>query len=97
MRLRRIIALFAVLSPAIVLGQSTGLFLAGSENPDARKVYIVQLQAPAAAELDAAVRAAPSTTAAPDKHRLRFDSTDARVRSYALELQTAQRHGAGWR
>ena len=66
------------------------LRLAGSEDPEESRVYIVQLRAPSAAEEYA--RTARSAPAAAGKPRARIDSSSAAVKQYALGLvETQQR------
>jgi len=84
-------------SPLRDAGSLGGIRLAGSENPGLRKVYIVQLQAPAAASLGASMR---TVAGAPGTSRARFDKTNAAVQEYAAQLAAQQdrvlaRAGAG--
>ncbi len=73
-------------------GDPSNIRLAGAEESGERRVYIVQLQAPAAAEHHAAVTGVASKPSAPDAGRVRFDKNSAFVEAYAAELrQTQQR------
>jgi subtilisin family serine protease len=63
--------------------------LTGSEDPAAARVYIVQLQAPSAAEYHARQMKA-SAPAAAMKPRSRFDRTSAAVEAYTRELADEQ-------
>ena len=65
-----------------------GLQLADSENPAARKTYIVQLEAPPAAEHVAIQSRATAKAAA--QARPRFDKNHPAVQSYAAKLQEQQ-------
>ena len=65
------------------------LRLAGTENPDQTKVYIVQLRAPSAAAKQAVTKAAlrgPARAA----DRTRFDRENPEVRSYVAEIEDEQ-------
>ncbi len=88
--------LFSALAPAGVLaaesqlrdiGHGTNLRLAGTDDAAARKVYIVQLREPSAAELHARIAAAgkPAGSAAP-----RFDKNDPNMQDHAAKLAAAQ-------
>ena len=70
-------------------GSLGGIHLAGTEDPAVRKVYIVQLAAPSAAEYQAAQvsKSARGVAAAP---RARFDKTNPAVESYAAKLTAEQ-------
>lgn len=65
--------------------------LAGGDDPAATKVYIVQLQRPAAAEHFASLYKAAAGPAARNERRNRFDRDNATVRAYASELADEQR------
>ncbi len=66
------------------------LQLAGSEDPDATQVYIVQLQQPSIAEHHARlVRSAP-VAKTPGKQRVRLDRKSAALESYAARLASEQ-------
>ncbi|MCH7834602.1 MAG: protease inhibitor I9 family protein, partial [Proteobacteria bacterium] len=71
-------------------GGPGGIRLAGTENPERRLVYIVQLRAPSAAEYHAslkpAIRAKPLVAA----DRLRFDKNNSAIQSYAAQLGAEQ-------
>ena len=77
-------------SPLMGAGPAAGLFLADSENPSARKTYIVQLVAPPAAEQLVAMRRASSKTGATGATRIRFDKNNAAVRAYTAHLEAQQ-------
>ena len=74
-------------------GPGVGIRLAGSEDVETRKVYIVQLEKPGAAawhtELTAPAKTAGGTPAPVSKPR--FDKNAAAVRDYTLELEDDQR------
>ena len=61
-----------------------------TENPATRKTYIVQLEAPPAAEHVASLRRSTIKFAAPDQPRPRFDRTNASVQSYTARLREQQ-------
>ena len=67
-----------------------GLQLADTAKPEARKTYIVQLEAPPAAEHMASMRRSAFKARAPDRPRRRFDKNNPAVRSYAAKLQEQQ-------
>ena len=101
MQILRYVLLLAALSAPVlaaadaksVLSVARGaanLRLAGTEDPDLQKVYIVQLRAPAAAERHAkSLRAARSAAIGVDA-RQRFDKNSAIIQSYAAELVAVQ-------
>ena len=70
-------------------GSLGGIHLAGTEDPAVRKVYIVQLAGPSAAEYQAAqfAKAGRSVAGAP---RPRFDKLNPAVQSYAAQLAAEQ-------
>ena len=63
------------------------LRLAGTENPEETKVYIVQLQAPAAASKQAVTKAA---LRGPARAAARFDRNNPEVQSYVAQLEDEQ-------
>lgn len=69
-------------------GSPANLRLAGADEQATRKVYIVQLHEPAAAE--AFSRAAAPVKTVPGRRPARFDKTGAGVRDYVQKLQDAQ-------
>ncbi|MDJ0812118.1 MAG: S8 family serine peptidase, partial [Woeseiaceae bacterium] len=96
--LRRLLIL-ALLLPAVSAAQYEselrdagslgGIRLAGSEDENVRKVYIVQLAMPSAAQYHAAQlqAAQPGATTAP---RVRLDQSSAAIQGYTARLQEAQ-------
>ncbi len=77
-------------SPLRDAGIARGLQLAGVDDPDARKVYIVQLRAPSAAEFHSTLY--KTTTAAPvaKPSRTRFDKASPAIATYADKLGAEQ-------
>lgn len=71
-------------------GAPGNIRLEGSDNPAQRKVYIVQLREPAAAEQYAKAAAGLSKTGNPAAARPRFDKSLAAVSSYTEKLRLAQ-------
>ncbi len=71
-------------------GGGGGIRLAGTEDPEHRVVYIVQLRAPSAAEYHASLKPAipggPSLTA----DRSRFDRNNSAIQSYVAQLGVEQ-------
>lgn len=76
-------------SPLRDAGSLGAIRLAGSEDQNIRKVYIVQLAAPSAAQYHAAQlqAAQPGAAAAP---RVRLDKSSAAIQAYTARLQEAQ-------
>ena len=78
-------------------GSLGGIRLAGSDDPTVRKVYIVQLKAPSAADYYGSLRTFASK---PGVARSRFDNSSPIIQEYAARLATEQdktlaRAGAG--
>ncbi|MDJ0909255.1 MAG: S8 family serine peptidase, partial [Woeseiaceae bacterium] len=71
-------------------GDPANIRLAGTEESGERRVYIVQLAAPAAAEYQAAVSSAVVKPVGPDGRRVRFDKSSPFVEAYATELRDVQ-------
>jgi len=71
-------------------GSLGAIRLAGSEDPNARKVYIVQLAMPSAADFHAARLGAVTKAGARRLARVRFDKADAAIQSYAERLLQEQ-------
>ena len=71
-------------------GSLGAIRLAGTEDPNVRKTYIVQLRSPAAAERYAALRATAAKPGAVATPRARFDKSSAAVQSYTAELAEKQ-------
>ncbi len=71
-------------------GDPVNIRLAGTEEAGERRVYIVQLAAPSAAEHHAAVTSTVVKPADPDGRRVRFDKGSAFVEAYATELLDTQ-------
>jgi subtilisin family serine protease len=81
-------------------GSLGAIRLAGTEDPEARKVYIVQLAMPSAAQYHASLVAAAAKPGARATPRVRFDKASAAIQSYTSRLAEAQdkvilRAGAG--
>ena len=106
----RLLPLFLVLVSAVApaeyesqlrdAGSLGGIHLAGTEDPNVRKVYIVQLKDPAAAGHHAILTGAAVKSGVPGASRSRLDKTNAAVQSYAAQLAEKQsavfaRAGAG--
>ena len=68
-------------------GSLGGIRLANSEDPSVRKVYIVQLKAPSAADFDASTRMQAGKTG---MARTRFDKTRPLIQEYAAQLAAQQ-------
>ena len=96
--LRRLVLTVLIL-PALAAGQNETVLrdagslgairLAGSEDPSIRKVYIVQLAEPSAAQYHAAQLSA-AQPGAPAVPRVRLDKSSAAIQSYTSRLQEAQ-------
>jgi len=84
-----IVALSDAESP-LTAGPAGSLQLAETEDPAARKTYIVQLVAPAAAEQLVFMRRTASKAGATGAPRLRFDKSNAAVSAYTAKLQDQQ-------
>ena len=81
-------------------GSLGGIRLAGSEDPNLRKVYIVQLDMPSAAEHHAKVQKITGKPGIGITPRTRFDKTSPAIQSYAARLleqqdKVLQRMGPG--
>jgi subtilisin family serine protease len=77
-------------SPLRDAGSLGAIRLAGSEDQDASKVYIVQLTMPSAAEYHAARAAAATMPGTLPQVRARFDKSAADIQRYTTQLQQAQ-------
>jgi subtilisin family serine protease len=77
-------------SPLRDAGIGRGLQLAGTEDPDARKVFIVQLRTPSAAEYFSALRKTTAALPVQKQPRVRFDKTRPAVANYAEGLRAEQ-------
>lgn len=77
-------------SPLRDAGIARGLQLAGVDDPDARKVYIVQLHAPSAAEFHSTLykTTAPAPAGKPSQPRL--DKSSPAIATYAEKLRAEQ-------
>ena len=71
-------------------GSLGGIRLAGSDDPNLRKVYIVQLKTPSAADFHAVRFGQVAKTGAPNQPRVRFDKTSSAIQGYAAHLATEQ-------
>jgi len=81
-------------------GSLGGIRLAGSDDPNIRKVYIVQLKTPSAADFHAVRFGQVAKTGVANKPRVRFDKTSSAIQGYAARLTAEQdkvlaRAGAG--
>jgi subtilisin family serine protease len=110
MKLIRLLLLVTVLLPVSAFAQFEtnlrdagslgGIRLAGSDDPNLRKVYIVQLKTPSAADFHAVRIGQVAKTGAANKPRVRFDKTSSAIQGYAARLTAEQdtvlaRAGAG--
>jgi len=77
-------------SPLHDAGIAKGLQLAGVGDPEERKVYIVQLQEPSAAEFQSNLRRTMSTLAVQTQPRTSFDKNSAAIQTYAEQLRAQQ-------
>jgi len=71
-------------------GSIGAIRLAGSEDPNVSKVYIVQLKTPATAERHAALRSVAAKPGVAGTPRVRFDKTSPAMQSYAARLVEEQ-------
>jgi len=72
-------------------GSLGAIRLAGTEDPNLRKVYIVQLAHPSAADFYAATQSASGISSVRGaKSRVRFDKSNAAIRSYTTGLIAGQ-------
>jgi len=81
-------------------GSLGGIRLAGSDDPNLRKVYIVQLKTPSAADFHAVRFGQAAKTGAPNQPRVGFDKTSSAIQGYTAGLAAEQdrvlaRAGAG--
>ena len=95
-----LIALYLLLTPLMAFaekesalhdaGIAKGLQLAGVDDPEARKVFIVQMREPSAAEFQSTLRRTTATLSTQKQPRVRFDKNNAAVQSYAEQLRAQQ-------
>jgi subtilisin family serine protease len=71
-------------------GSLGAIRLAGTEDPNVRKVYIVQLARPSAADYHAAAQSVLLKSAAAGAPRVRFDKASAAIQSYTAQLIAEQ-------
>ena len=71
-------------------GSLGAIRLAGSEDPSTRKVYIVQLATPSAADYHATTLNAAAKARSTSVPRTRFNKANAAIQSYAEELVREQ-------
>ena len=71
-------------------GSLGAIRLAGSEDPNTRKVYIVQLAMPSAADYHASLLTAAAKPGAKAVSRVRFDKASPVIQSYTARLSKAQ-------
>jgi len=71
-------------------GSLGAIRLAGSEDPNVRKVYIVQLAMPSAADFHAQRVSVAAKASGRGLARVRFDKSDAAIQNYADRLQQEQ-------
>ena len=100
MKLKRLPALALLLTACLAAaengpklrdaGSLGGIRLAGSEDPGLRKVYIVQLALPSAAEHHAKLQKVVTKPGAGKLPRTRFDKTSPAVQTYAARLYEQQ-------
>ena len=77
-------------SPLRDAGIARGLQLAGTEDPDARKVYIVQLRTPSAAEYFSRLYKATAALPVQKPRRVTLDKSSPAIDSYAEKLRDEQ-------
>jgi len=77
-------------SPLHDAGIGKGLQLAGVEDPEERKVFIVQLRAPSVAELQSTLRHTTAALTVAKQPRVRFDKNSAAIQNYAEQLRAQQ-------
>ena len=77
-------------SPLRDAGIARGLQLAGIDDPEARKVYIVQLHAPSAAEFHSTLYKTATAAPVAKPSRPRFDKSSPAIANYAEKLQAEQ-------
>ena len=77
-------------SPLRDAGIARGLQLAGVDDPDARKVYIVQLRSPSAAVYHSTLYKPAAAVTAQKTARTRFDKASPAIASYAEKLRAEQ-------
>jgi len=77
-------------SPLRDAGVARGLQLAGVDDPDARKVYIVQMREASAAEFHAALTKRVAPAYAPQATAVRLDKSDPMLVAYAEKLGARQ-------
>ena len=77
-------------SPLRDAGIARGLQLAEVGDPEERKVYIVQLRTPSAAEYYSALRKTSAPMAVQKLPRVRFDKASPAIESYTARLRTEQ-------
>jgi len=77
-------------SPLRDAGIARGLQLAGVDDPDARKVYIVQLRSPSAAVYHSTLHKPAAAVTAQKTARTRFDKASPAIASYAEKLRAEQ-------
>jgi len=71
-------------------GSLGAIRLAGSEDPSTRKVYIVQLAMPSAADYHASLLTAAAKPGSKTASRVRFDKASPVIQSYTARLEKAQ-------
>jgi len=96
----RLLAIFLLLASVDALaeyesqlrdaGSLGAIRLAGTEDPNVRKVYIVQLKEPAAAGHHAALISAAIKSGAAGPPRVRFDKAGAAIQGYTAQLAEQQ-------
>lgn len=77
-------------SPLHDAGVAKGLQLAGVVDPEERKVFIVQLRAPSAAELQSTLRHTTAALTVAKPPRVRFDKNSTAIQNYADQLRAQQ-------
>jgi len=77
-------------SPLRDAGIARGLQLAGVDDPDARKVYIVQLRTPSATEFHSSLYKTATAAPVAKSLRPRFDKASPAISNYAEKLQEEQ-------
>ena len=77
-------------SPLRDAGIARGLQLASIDDPDARKVYIVQLRMPSAAQFHASLHKTTAAASMGKPSRSRFDKSSPAIATYADKLSAEQ-------
>jgi hypothetical protein len=77
-------------SPLHDAGIAKGMQLAGVEDPQERKVFIVQMREPSAVEFRSTLQRTTASLPVQKQPRVRFDKNAAAIQSYAEQLRAQQ-------